>query len=154
MDFLLQQFQLTPLHIPVVAFMVYLMLRPVIAGAPYVPTRRKLMNTLFEMASLRPTDVVYELGCGDGYFTVAAVKRGALRAKGFDVLGLMIRVARYRAKMAGLSDRCTFEKKNIRDLDLSEASLVYVYLMTDITEKLAKGAFLTLKPGARIRGCR
>ena len=150
MDFLLQQFELSLYHIPVVGLMMYFMLRPIIAGAPYVPTRRTHMKALFAMASLMPDDVVYELGCGDGYFSVAAAKKGVRKAKGFDILGSMIRVARLRARLAGVTDRCTFEKHNIRNLDLSGASLVYVYLMTGITEKLAKGAFLTLKPGARI----
>lgn len=146
----MEQLEFSVYHIPVVGLMMYMMLRPIIAGAPYVPTRRKYMDGLFAMAKLTPNDSVYELGCGDGYFSVAAAKRGVRNAKGFDILGSLLRVARLRARLAGVSERCEFSKEDIRLLDLSEATLVYVYLMTGVTETLARGAFLTLKPGARI----
>lgn len=146
----MSNFQLSVYHIPTVAVMMYLMLRPIIAGAPYVPTRRKHVGALLDMARLTTRDSVYELGCGDGYFSVAAAKRGVRQARGYDVVGMLVRVARLRARLSGVRDRCAFKKGDIRKLDLSGASLVYTYLMTGVMDRLAGGAFLTLKPGARV----
>ena len=81
------------------------------------------------MAGIRSDDVVFELGCGDGRFCVAAAKQGAARVVGYDVSSLLVAAARLRARLAGVADRARFEVQNIRTCDPGEATLVYLYLI-------------------------
>ncbi|HXV27147.1 MAG TPA: class I SAM-dependent methyltransferase [Candidatus Paceibacterota bacterium] len=132
------------------SLLLYLLLRPITAGAPYVPTFKGTLRKIIPFAGIRTDDVVYELGCGDGRFSVAAVRAGAARAVGYDVAGLMVFLSRVRSWFADTQDRTRFLTGDIRKLDLGEATLVYLYLLPEITETLASGALRSLKPGARI----
>lgn len=140
----------TVYHIPLTIVLMYVMLRSAIAGAPFVPTLKRHTNKIISFAGVREGDVVYELGSGDGRISIAAARAGAIRTIGYDIMWPLVLVARWRARRSGLSERCSFERGDIRKLDLSDASLVYLYLMPDITDTLAAGALLTLSPGARV----
>jgi tRNA A58 N-methylase Trm61 len=128
--------------------LLYHILRANKGGAPFIPSMgaRKVVRHL----GIRPDDVVYELGCGDGRCSVAAAKAGAARVVGYDISGLWVALARLRARLSGVSDRTTFSTRDIRTCDPSDATLVYLYLMPAITNELARGALLRLKPGARV----
>ena len=150
MDWLMLQFEPTAYHLVIGAGMVYFMLRPVLAGAPYVPTGPRRARELLSFAGVRPDDVFCELGSGDGHVSVEAVRAGASRSVGYDILGTMVALARTRARLSGMAARCVFRRGDIRKLDISDATLAYCYLLPGVTDILAAGTLLTLKPGARV----
>jgi SAM-dependent methyltransferase len=120
------------------------------ASVPYVPTREDVMETMLSLASIRPGDVVYDLGCGDGRIVIAAVKRFGARGLGVDLDNDLIARAQAEAQWQGIADRASFSARDLFDLDLSPASVVMLYLSVEINQKLRPRMLSQLRPGARI----
>jgi ribosomal protein L11 methylase PrmA len=118
---------------------------------PYVPTPEVVVTKMLEMANVGANDIVYDLGCGDGRITIAAVRDfKAKRGVGIDLNPDRIREANSNAKAAGVSDRVEFRQQNLFDANFSEASVVTLYLLSDVNLKLRPQLLSQLKPGSRI----
>lgn len=117
----------------------------------FVPTREPVRNAMLRMANVTKDDVVYDLGCGDGQIVIAAAKLGA-RAVGVDIDPQRIKEATENVRAAGVQDRVTLILGDIFDpsLKISEASVVTLYLLQTLNEKLAPRLKAELKPGTRI----
>jgi SAM-dependent methyltransferase len=117
----------------------------------FVPTRAAVVNAMLKLANVTKKDVVYDLGCGDGAFIVAAGKLGA-RAVGVDIDPQRVKEARANVEAAGLTDRVTVIHGDIFDprLNISEATVVTLYLLPALNAKLAPRLKSELKPGTRI----
>jgi SAM-dependent methyltransferase len=115
---------------------------------PYVQTPMEIVERMLRMAEVRPGDSVVDLGSGDGRIVIEAAKRGA-RGLGVDLDPSLVKLATRNAQAAGVSDRARFEVRDIFDTDLSQASVVTMYLLPDFNAKLLP-KFLQLKPGTRI----
>lgn len=115
----------------------------------YVPTPQPVVNKMLEMARLRPGQVVYDLGCGDGRIVVTAAKRYGVRAYGFDIDPDRVAEARENAKRNGVEHLVTIEQQDIFQLDLSPADVVTLYLLPELNVKLIP-QLRKLKDGARI----
>lgn len=116
---------------------------------PYVPTRPAVVKAMLEMADVKSTDMVYDLGCGDGRIVVAAAETFGARGKGFDMDPLRIEEANANAQAAGVQDKVSFTQGDLFDVDLNEASVITLYLLPDVNMKL-RPKLLALKPGTRI----
>ncbi|MFO0637009.1 MAG: class I SAM-dependent methyltransferase [Nannocystaceae bacterium] len=114
----------------------------------YVPTPDNVVAKMLEAAAVGPDDLLIDLGCGDGRLLVEAAKRGA-RARGYDLDPERIAEARANIEKAGVGDRVTVARRNIFDVDLSEATVVTLYLLPSINVKLIP-QLEKLRPGARI----
>jgi tRNA A58 N-methylase Trm61 len=103
--------------------------------APYVPTPDAVVQRMLEVANVGANDIVYDLGSGDGRLAIAAVKDfGAARAIGIEIQPELVEKARANAKAAGVSDRVEFRQQDLFQTDLSEASVVTIYLLTCVCD--------------------
>ncbi|HYG66540.1 MAG TPA: methyltransferase domain-containing protein, partial [Anaeromyxobacteraceae bacterium] len=116
---------------------------------PYEPTSPEIVEAMLDLGGVRPGDVVYDLGCGDGRLVVAAAKRGA-RATGVDIDPQRIREARENARNAGVEDRATFRVANLFDTDVRDADVVLLYLWPDVNLRLRPRLLEQLRTGARV----
>ena len=115
----------------------------------FVPTPNDVIEKMLEMAKVTPKDVVYDLGCGDGRIVIAAAKKGA-RAVGIDIDPKRIIEANANAKTEKVTDKVRFIENDLFESDISEATVVTLYLLNRLNEKLKPKLLKDLKPGTRI----
>jgi len=116
----------------------------------YVPTTTEVLDRMLDMARLRPTDIVYDLGCGDGRIVIAAAKQYGVRGVGTDLDPARIREAQANAKAAGVENLVTFRVEDLFKTDLRDASVVTLYLLPELNRRLIPKLFAELRPGARV----
>jgi SAM-dependent methyltransferase len=109
--------------------------RPVV-NAPYIPTPDKIVERMLELAEIGPDDVVYELGCGDGRIVVAAAKQYGCRCFGFDINPERVAEARENARKNGVEQLVEIDQRDILTLDLSDATVVTMYLLPKLNAAL------------------
>ena len=114
----------------------------------WVPTPQALVDTMLSMANVTSADFVMDLGSGDGRLVITAAKRGAT-ALGIEYNPNMVALARRAAMEEGVSERATFEQADIFETDFSKATVVTLFLLTDLNLKL-RPIILDMKPGTRV----
>ena len=117
---------------------------------PFVPTPEKVVDRMLEIAKVGPNDLVYDLGSGDGRIVIAAAKKHGARGVGIDIDPERIKEARANARSAGVSDRVEFREADLFKTDLSEATVVTLYLLSSVNLQLRPKLLSELKPGTRI----
>ena len=117
---------------------------------PYVPTTEPAVEAMLKLAGVRKTDVVYDLGCGDGRIVIAAAKNIGARAVGIDINPVRISEAKENAKKAGVEKLVRFEENDLFQADIHEASVVTLFLLPDVNLRLRPKLIQDLKPGTRI----
>ena len=114
----------------------------------WVPTPQALVDKMLDMAGVTAQDLVMDLGSGDGITVITAAKRGA-KAIGIEYNPDMVELAKQNAAKAGVSDRATFMKADLFETDLSQATVITMFLLPQINMRL-RPTILNLKPGTRI----
>ena len=117
---------------------------------PYVPTPQSVVDAMLKLAAVTKSDVVYDLGCGDGRIVITAAKTHGARGIGIDIDPERIKEANANAQKAGVTDRVKFLEQDLFQTDFKEASVVTLYLLPDINLKLRPKLQSELKPGTRI----
>ena len=117
---------------------------------PYVPTTEEAVKAMLGLAGVTKNDVVYDLGCGDGRIVVSAAKNMGARGVGIDINPVRIAEARENAKKAGVEDLVRFEENDLFEAKISEATVVTLFLLSNINLKLRPRLLKELKPGTRI----
>jgi len=119
---------------------------------PYVPTPDKVVEEMLKLAGVKEGDVVYDLGCGDGRIVITAVKKfKAKKGVGIELAPERVKLSKENAEKAGVSGKIEIREGDVLKLtDLSEASVVTMYLLPDVNLKLKPILMKTLKPGSRI----
>lgn len=102
----------------------------------WVPTPPEVIDTMLQMVSLKKGDLVYDLGCGDGRILVAAAEKYGVKAVGYELDKYLVDEARAYAKERGVSHLVTIEQADIFTLDLSKATVITLYLLPEMNEKL------------------
>ena len=115
----------------------------------FVPTPPSAVERMVEMAEIRPGDLVYDLGCGDGRIVIAAAKQQKIKAVGVDIDPERVAESRENVRTAGLESSVEIRQADVFDLDLSEADVVFLYLTPRLNARLMP-QLRKLKPGARI----
>ena len=115
----------------------------------FVPTPMAAVERMVEMAEIKPGDVVYDLGCGDGRIVVAAAVRHGVKAVGVDINPERVAESRERARAAGVESLVEIRQADVFRLDLDDADVVFLYLTPRLNERLMP-QLRRLKPGARI----
>lgn len=123
---------------------------PVRPDVHYVPTPQVVVDAMLRMADVKSTDVVYDLGCGDGRIPITAAKQFGARGVGIDIDPQRISEANENAKAAGVTDKVTFMNQNLFTSDFRDATVVTLYLLPALNEKLMPKLQAELKPGTRI----
>jgi SAM-dependent methyltransferase len=116
----------------------------------YVPTSSGVADAMLKLAKVAADDVVYDLGSGDGRIVIAAAKKYGARGVGVELDGDLVKEARKNAMKAGVSDRVRFLQGDLFKTDLSEATVVTLYLSNSINIRLRGILQRALKPGARV----
>lgn len=117
---------------------------------PYVPTTDEAVAAMLKLADVKKTDIVYDLGCGDGRIVIAAAKTYGAHAVGIDINPVRIAEAKENAKTAGVEDLVRFEENDLFEADIHEASVVTLFLLNSVNLKLRPKLLQELKPGTRI----
>jgi hypothetical protein len=115
----------------------------------WVPTPNDLVVKMLETAKVNPSDVVYDLGAGDGKIPIQAARQFGARAVGIEFNPDMANLARQNAQRANVSDKVTIVTGDIFEEDFSNATVVTLYLLTSLNMKL-KPTILDMKPGTRV----
>jgi cyclopropane fatty-acyl-phospholipid synthase-like methyltransferase len=117
---------------------------------PYVSTPEPVVREMLRMAAVRPGDMVYDLGCGDGRIVIAAARDFGARGVGIDIDPRRIAEANAAARSAGVEGRVRFAVQDLFKTDFSDASVVALYLFEELNAKLLPKFRAELKPGTRI----
>jgi len=114
----------------------------------WVPTPHELVKKMLEVAEVTPKDFVIDLGSGDGRTVIAAAKIGA-KAIGIEFNPDMVALSKKNAEEAGVKDKASFLQTDLFEYDLSEATVITMFLLPDINLRL-RPKLLDLQPGTRI----
>jgi precorrin-6B methylase 2 len=118
--------------------------------APFVPSPEEVVDRMLSLAKVAKDDVVYDLGSGDGRIVIAAAKKYGARGVGVDIDPQRIAESVANAQRAGVADRVTFKLQDAMTTDVSEATVVTLYLLSSSNLKLRPMLTQKLKPGSRI----
>jgi SAM-dependent methyltransferase len=117
----------------------------------FVPTEAAMVRAMLRVAQVGNKDVVYDLGCGDGRIVIAAVKQyQAARGVCVDIDPVRIAESKRNADTAGVSKRIRFHEGDLFEMDLRDATVVTLYLLPALNERLRPKLFRELRPGTRI----
>jgi hypothetical protein len=125
-------------------------LQPVKDAGPYVPSPQSVVSDMLRYADVGPSDFLIDLGSGDGRIVLTAAKVFGARGFGVEIKDDLVRLSNEAAKKEGLAGRVSFMKQDLFKTDMSQATVITMYLLPD-TVNLLKDKFLAeLKPGTRI----
>jgi len=116
---------------------------------PYVPTPQDVVERMLEIAKVTSSDYLIDLGSGDGRIVVTAARKHGARGFGVDINPERIREANENARQAGVLDKVAFYQRDLFETDLSEATVITMYLLPRVNLEL-RPKLLDLKPGTRI----
>ena len=116
----------------------------------FLPTPAEVVSAMLELANVTKDDVVYDLGSGDGRTPIAAAKEHGARGVGVEFNPKLVALSRQNAEQAGVSDRVRFINADLFQTDISEATVVTLYLLSSLNQKLLPKLQRELKPGTRI----
>ena len=118
---------------------------------PFLVTPPEIVERMLKLAAVRPDDVVYELGSGDGRIVIAAARDfGARQAVGIEIDPGLVARSREYARRAGVADRVTFREQDLFQTDLSSATVVTLYLTREVNVRLRPKLLAELAPGTRV----
>lgn len=116
----------------------------------YIPCHPKIVDAMLTLAHLTEKDVLYDLGCGDGRIIIRAAQQYNVKGIGIDLDPQRIKQANINAKLAGVNRRVTFLCQNLFDTQISQATVVTLYLLPHLNLKLLPLLLKQLQPGSRI----
>jgi len=116
----------------------------------YQPTPQDVVEEMLNRAGVTKEDVVYDLGCGDGRFVITAAKKFGARGVGIDIDPVLIKQCNENARKAGVTSLVKFVEGDLFQADISEATVVTLFLFPDMNLKLRPKLLRELRPGTRI----
>jgi cyclopropane fatty-acyl-phospholipid synthase-like methyltransferase len=116
----------------------------------FVPTPAEVVTAMLKLANVTPKDVVYDLGCGDGMIVAAAAKEFGARAVGIDINPVRVKEANERIAKEKVTDKVKIINADLFEHPIGEATVVTLYLLQSLNEKLIPKLNRELKPGTRI----
>ena len=121
------------------------------SAGPYVPTPWVIVDEILTLAGVGPSDFVVDLGSGDGRLVLTAVTRYKARGGfGVDIEAPLVADANERARRDGVAEKVKFYVRDLFDTNVGEASVVTLYLLQSLNEKLMPKLRRELKPGSRV----
>ena len=117
---------------------------------PYVPTPQIVVDEMLKMAGVNAKDFVVDLGSGDGRMIITAAQKFNANGLGVDIDPKLVELATRNARNEAVGDRAKFIEQDMFKADISNASVVTLYVLPDFMEKLRPKLLRELKPGARI----
>lgn len=118
--------------------------------APFAPTEDRIVTKMLELSGVGENDVLYDLGCGDGRIIVTAARDYGARGVGIELDGLRLEQARQHAKWNGVRHRLKLIEDDLLTTDISDATVVALYLLPSLNLELRPRLLKELRPGTRI----
>ncbi len=115
----------------------------------WIPTPNPLVARMLQLAQLKPSERLVDLGSGDGKIVIAAARDFGARAHGIEYNEDMVALSQRNAAAAGVADRATFVQGDIFRSDFSSADVVTMYLMPNLNLRL-RHTLMAMKPGTRV----
>ena len=137
----------------VLAAPAYAQLTPAPTRTPdviFVPTPQEVVDAMLKLAKVTSSDVVYDLGSGDGRILIAAAKTYGASGVGIDIDPERVREATANAHSSGVGDKVTFRTEDLFTADIFPATVVTLYLSPSVNSRLAPKLMRELKPGTRV----
>ena len=119
------------------------------ANAPYIKSDDVVVDKMIEVAKIKPGDLVYDLGCGDGRIVIAAAMKTGCLGLGLELDPEIVAEANKNVEAKGVSDLVTIRQQDVFEADLKDADCVLMYVLPWMIKKLIP-QFQELKPGTRI----
>lgn len=116
----------------------------------WVPTPPAVVDAMLRLADVKPSDVVYDLGCGDGIIVTTAAQKYGARAVGIDIDPQRVKEATERTQKMGVSDKVKIIQGDLFEADIKDATVVTLYLLQSLNIKLMPKLKRELRPGTRI----
>src|SRR5688572_13727931 len=116
----------------------------------FVPTPQEVVDAMLDVAQVKSTDIIYDLGSGDGRIPITAAQKFGARGVGIDINPERIKEANENLKKANVGDKVKFLNQDLFETNISEATVVTLYLLQSLNEKLRPKLFKELKPGTRV----
>jgi cyclopropane fatty-acyl-phospholipid synthase-like methyltransferase len=120
------------------------------ADVLYLPTPHAVVESMLRLAGVSRSDVVYDLGAGDGRIPIAAARAYGARGVGIELDGRMLELARRNAREAGIEHLVEFRQEDLFRADLREATVVTLFLFPEMNRRLLPKLRAELRPGTRI----
>lgn len=117
---------------------------------PYLPSSNAAVDGMLKLAKVTSSDIVYDLGCGDGRIVIAAARNFGAHAVGIDIDPRRIQEARENAHKAGVDDLVRFEENDLFKADIHQATVVTLFLLWSVNRRLRPKLEAELKPGTRV----
>jgi len=117
---------------------------------PFVPTPAEAVSAMLKLAGVKQDDVVYDLGSGDGRIVIAAARQHGARGVGIDIDPARIAEGERNARAEGVANRVRFVRQDLFDADIRDATVVTLYLLPRLNQRLRPKLLAELKPGTRI----
>lgn len=116
----------------------------------YIPTPHNVTRSLLDFAKITPSDILYDLGSGDGRILIEAAKQWETRGVGIDIDPKRIQQAQENAETAGVDNLLEFRQEDLFKSDFREATVVFIYLLPHLNLRLRSRLQMQLKSGSRI----
>lgn len=120
------------------------------ARAPFITTPEEVVARMLALAAAGPSDYVVDLGSGDGRIVIAAARLHGARGLGVDLNSTLVRTSRQNAERAGVAHLTQFEVRDVFETDVSRATVVTLYLLPSLVDRLQPKLLEEMRPGARI----
>ncbi|HYX39339.1 MAG TPA: class I SAM-dependent methyltransferase [Oligoflexus sp.] len=117
---------------------------------PFVPTPQAVVDAMLKMGEVDKNDVLYDLGSGDGRIPITAAQTYGTQGVGIDINPERIKEANENARRAGVTDKVRFVQQDLFKTDMSDATVVTLYLLSSVNRKLRPKLLKELKPGTKI----
>ena len=116
----------------------------------FVPTPNDIVSAMLRLAAVARKDTVYDLGCGDGRIVIAAAQKYGARGVGIDIDPDRVAEATENVKNARVADLVKIVRGDLFEADISEATVVTLYLLTELNRKVRPKLLRELRPGTRV----
>jgi SAM-dependent methyltransferase len=117
---------------------------------PYVPTPQAIVERMLALAEVGSSDLVVDLGSGDGRIVITAARQFGARAIGVEIDRSLVAEAESAARAVGVGDRVRFLARDLHEIDLREATVLTLYLLPETNRKLLPKILAEMPPGARV----
>jgi SAM-dependent methyltransferase len=117
---------------------------------PYIPSTRLNVDEMLRLAAVGPQDVVYDLGSGDGRIVIAAARDYGARGVGIDIDAALVAESTDNARRAGVAGRTAFRHGDVFAAEIGEATVVTMYLLSSLIDRLQPKLLRELRPGTRV----
>lgn len=114
------------------------------------PSSDAVVTAMLKLAEVKPGDIVYDLGCGDGRIVIAAARDFGARGVGIDIDPVRIDESNANARKAGVTDKVRFIEEDLFEADIREATVVTLFLWPSVNLKLRPKLLKELRPGTRV----